>query len=475
MHANSESLSLLIAGSRKEEAESLVESLRRAGLSVRGISSGTPDRLTELVSKERIELILCCAYDPEVDLEGWMAEYEKLDQDVPFIIIADEATDSSMVLDALHAGARDLTTKGDTEHLRALIARELSELERRPGEDRRPRGLEESEKPCPDLVGAAELAPRIIREARLPMDRHPRENEVPRRDTGSTPIDSATPTPGEPLERLRPNASEPRETRKSDLGGTALDEERRIARRIERALDGDGFELFYQPIVSLKGDRQESYQLLPRLRDEDGTLRAAKEFLGIAERSGAMVAVDRWVLRAAISGLAAQRLRGQEIRFFVNIAEATLEEDKLLVWICDYLRHYKARGKWLTLQIREKHARRHAAVSFSRLSAGLRKVRCRMALDGFGADRETQTPLGDLRFEYARFPLELARGLADDRSKQSRLRELTKLCREAGVQTLVPGVEDSRALTVLWTAGIDYVQGNLLQGPSPEIDHGEPV
>jgi EAL domain-containing protein (putative c-di-GMP-specific phosphodiesterase class I) len=398
-----ESVSLLIAASREEEAESLVESLRGGGLSVQTIGSRTPERLKELVSEEGVELILFCAYDPEVDLETWMAQYANLGKDVPFIIIADQATDSSVVVDALHSGARGLTTKGDTEHLRALIARELPDLELRPPRNLSLRWLEQREKSSRDRDGAV------------------------------------------------------------------LDEERRIAGCIQRALDGDGFELFYQPIVSLRGDRRESYQVLLRLRDEDGTLREAKDFLDIATKSGAMAAVDRWVFRNAISELAAQRSKGQEVNFFVNIAEATLQEDKLLVWICDCLRDCKARGNWLTLEILEEHARGNAAV-FARLSNGLRKVGCRIALDRFGEGQKPETLLRSLRPDYVKFPPDPGSGLADDRAKRRRLQELTKLSRDAGVKSIVTGLEDARSLTVLWTAGIDYVQGNFLQRPSPTMD-----
>ena len=54
--------------------------------------------------------------------------------------------------------------------------------------------------------------------------------------------------------------------------------------------------------------------------------------------------------------------------------------------------------------------------------------------------------------------------------KQKRLAELAAAARESGMKTVVTGVEDARTLTVLWTAGIDYVQGNFLQKPSPTIE-----
>lgn len=247
------------------------------------------------------------------------------------------------------------------------------------------------------------------------------------------------------------------------------DEDRRFASTISRALEEDGFQLYYQPIVSLKGDSQENYNVLLRLRDTDRSVHEAKEFLGAAVQAGRMVAVDRWVMRKATAEIAAKRAQGHKVNFFVNIAEETLQEEKLLIWICDNLREHEARGNWLTFQILEDHARRHSA-AFSRLSEGLHKVKCRVALNHFGLGPNSEALLKSLRMDFVKFSPELGKGLADDDAKQRRLLELSGIAREAGVRSVVTGVEDARTLTVLWTAGIDYVQGNFLQKPSPSID-----
>lgn len=372
----SKTATLLMLTSQEEDAEDLVKSLRNGGPAVRGIFTSKPERMEELLSTNPFELILCCEYDPAIELNVCMRQYRELDTDIPLVIVADEATESSVLIDALRSGARDLTKHGDTDHLQLVVAREIADLRHRRSEDR-------------------------LRERR-------------------------------------------------------------------HALEVDGLQLVYQPIVSLKGDSQESYSVLVRLREDDRTLRDAKDFPNAASRSDQMVAVDRWVIRKAIAEVAAQRVHGEKINFFVNVGEETVQEEKLLIWICDCLREFQARGNWLTFQVQEDHARRHAAV-FSRLSEGLRKVRCRVALNRFGEGPNPDLLLRSLRLDYVKFVPELGQGLADDKSKRQRLQELTKLTREAGVKSVVTGVEDTRSLTLLWTAGIDYVQGNFLQKPSSSI------
>lgn len=242
-----------------------------------------------------------------------------------------------------------------------------------------------------------------------------------------------------------------------------------LTTQIDRALQGDGFELFYQPIVSLKGDSQENYSVLLRLRDENQTVREAKEFLPEAIQSGRMVAIDHWVVRHAVAEVAARREQLHKINFFINIAEETLREDKLLIWVCDYLREFQAHGNWLTFQIIEEHARRQSA-SLRKLMDGLNKVKCRLALNRFGLAPNPEMLLKGLQVHFVKFAPELGQGLADDAQKHRRLLDLTKMVRDAGAKTVVTGVEDARSLTLLWTAGVDYVQGNFLQKPADTID-----
>ena len=131
MESLSKSASLLILTSREEEAESLIRSLRNGGLSVQGTFTSKPRLLEELIAANSTDLILCCEYDPDIDIDAWMPKYRSLDRDVPFVIIAGEATESSILVNALRGGARDMTPKGEMDLLQLVVIRELADLEHR--------------------------------------------------------------------------------------------------------------------------------------------------------------------------------------------------------------------------------------------------------------------------------------------------------------------------------------------------------
>ena len=254
--------------------------------------------------------------------------------------------------------------------------------------------------------------------------------------------------------------------------GTAAEEAgRRMVALLDQAL-GRGpaeLQLVYQPIVSLKGDSQENYSVLVRLLAAEGVLHEAKEFIGVAAAAGRLAEIDRWVISHAVAELAKQRTGGHRFNFFVNISEASLQDEALLAWICDRLRDLDVRGSWLTFQFPQEEACRNRR-ALTRLVEGLRQIKCRIALTRCGTLDDSQELMQQLQIDFLLFAQDFAQGLAEDKAKQTDLIAFARLGQECKVKIIVTGVEDPRALTVLWTAEVDFVQGNFLQTPSPTIE-----
>ncbi len=249
----------------------------------------------------------------------------------------------------------------------------------------------------------------------------------------------------------------------------AEDGDEAMAVKIEEALDNDRFLLVYQPIVSLMGDNQENYSVLVRLVDADEQLLEAREFIGAAIRHGLIERIDKWAIRQAIQAMAEHRRAGHKLNFFINLAEDAFRDSSIIVWICDCLREFDARGSWLTFVFQEELVEGNL-VGLSKMIEGLKKIKCRVAVNRFGATERPQALFQGIPLDFVLLLPDFAQGLADDKDKQQRLLSLATLAREYNIKSVVTGVEDARALTVLWTAGVDYVQGNFLQRPSPTLE-----
>lgn len=285
--------------------------------------------------------------------------------------------------------------------------------------------------------------------------------------TPASEIPAAATRPAQP-ETAASGAAPPRLSLSAheDAGETVVVDD--LAERIQRALATEGFTLALQPIISLLGDSREHYSVLLRLRRPDGTLASAGEIIRSAAASGRMADIDRWMIRSALRLLSQRRRIGEHAAFFISLSADLVADEHLLIWICDALREFDIRGSWLTFQMREQDAQAQPG-RWADLVAGLREIRCRICVNQHGlVDALDSSAVG--RPDFVKLAPALAAGLSADKDKQQHLLELIRLARARDIRSIITGVEDSRALNLLWDAGIEYVQGDYLQPPTTSLD-----
>ncbi len=239
---------------------------------------------------------------------------------------------------------------------------------------------------------------------------------------------------------------------------------------IENALKNDRFRLLYQPIVSLRGDTRENYAVLLRLLDENDEEILPGSFLSQAEQVSLMANIDRWVIEHAIKELVKQRELGHKVKFFINISAAGIADESLLLWICDCLRENDAKGAWVTFQMRDRDLRAHTQAA-KKLADGLSKIRCQLAIDQFGLNPKAETILKHLPIDYIKIDNSFTHGLANSEEAQDKLHEINEIAQAHDVKSIAMAVEDANSLAVLWTVGINYIQGHFLQRPSRNITY----
>jgi diguanylate cyclase (GGDEF)-like protein/PAS domain S-box-containing protein len=242
-----------------------------------------------------------------------------------------------------------------------------------------------------------------------------------------------------------------------------------LERLICHALEHDQFRLVYQPVVSLHGDTRENYAVLVRLLDNNQREIHPDRFLPQAEALGKMPELDRWVIRQGISELTRHRRLGHKVNFFINISGSSLDDDMLLLWICDCLREFEAKGSWLAFQIKDSDARSRIQ-HLHKLLDGLKKIKCKISIDHFGLAPKPEAILHKLPIDYIQFDQQLVKGLAGDQEKQDKLNMLNRMVQKAGSKSIAAGVDETNSLSILWSIGVNYIRGYFIQEPSPHIN-----
>lgn len=246
--------------------------------------------------------------------------------------------------------------------------------------------------------------------------------------------------------------------------------EANLSNLIRYAFENDQFQLAFQPMVSLHGDTRENYAVTVRLIDESQEAIQPEHFLTQVNALNRMPELDRWVIRHAIDELAKQRKQGKKINFLITISGSTLEDDTLLLFICDCLRDYEAKGSWVTFQFDDDEARSHLH-QLQKLTDGLKKIKCKTCLGHFGLAKKPEAILSSIPLDFIQFHSSFLTDLFENQDKQDALNHLNEVVQEQNIKTIASGVEDASSLAILWSIGVNYIRGYFIQEPSISIDY----
>lgn len=243
--------------------------------------------------------------------------------------------------------------------------------------------------------------------------------------------------------------------------------------RLREALDiDDGFVLHAQPIVGLHDDAAEAterFELLVRMRAEDGSLIPPGTFLGLAERYDLVQQLDRWVLSRAVQLIRAREAAGRPVNVTVNLSGRTVNDATIARDLELLLRNDPIREGALTVEVTETEA----IVNIDRariLARDLRALGCRFALDDFGAGFASFYYLKHLAFDLLKIDGEFIRQLPITPTDRLVVRAVVDIAKAMGTQTCAEFVGDDETVQLLRDLGVDYGQGFHLGRPRPVDD-----
>lgn len=233
---------------------------------------------------------------------------------------------------------------------------------------------------------------------------------------------------------------------------------------IRDALDNDNFVLFCQPVFSLQSERITQYELLLRLRDNDGRMVRPFGFLEPADRYGLMAEIDRWVVGHALELLANDSTG--DLRLEVNIAGQSLADHELTSLIEQQIAVTDLDPGRLILEVSENVVAAHLDDA-QRLAKRLRGLGCGFALDDFGSTFASFRHLRDLPVNYLKIDGDLVVTVTESRTGQLTIKSLVELAKGLGAETIAEYVSDDQTLEFLREQGVGYAQGYRIGRPRP--------
>lgn len=245
-------------------------------------------------------------------------------------------------------------------------------------------------------------------------------------------------------------------------------EEAQWVEKINRALEEDRFFLYYQPIVSLQPNVNEKhYELLIRMKDEEGQLVPPGLFLPAAEHYDLSVKIDHWVIQTALSWLEAYSdIIGDNVSWGINLSGQSLANTKLKEFVLDQFSRKEVLHNKVYFEVTETAAIANLDTAIQFIEA-LKKEGCKFALDDFGSGLSSFAYLKNLPVDYIKIDGVFVKNILEDKIDLAMVDAIKDIAKAMGKRTIAEFVENKEIMSCLSGLGIDFAQGYGISKPLP--------
>ena len=239
-----------------------------------------------------------------------------------------------------------------------------------------------------------------------------------------------------------------------------------IERSLKAAIDGHELSVHYQPKISCKDGRVCGVEALTRWQSPVLGCVAPDSFIKIAEDSGQIGSLGRFVLEQSLRDIGPLIEAGADIDLAVNVSTVEIEHPHFVTSVTDLLERFDFAPTRLELEITESMAMRNPQIVLERI-AELRQRGIRFAIDDFGTGYSNLAKLVRMPFDTLKLDRSLIAGVATNSDSLSVVRVALSLAKTLQVRSVVEGVESMDDLKVLVEEGADMAQGFLFSPAVP--------
>jgi EAL domain-containing protein (putative c-di-GMP-specific phosphodiesterase class I) len=236
---------------------------------------------------------------------------------------------------------------------------------------------------------------------------------------------------------------------------------------LQRAVERQQFQVHYQPIVSLATGNITGFEALVRWIHPTRGMVSPAEFIPLAEETGLIQLIDRWVLREACFQLSAwQELFSPEIplTMSVNLSSVQLAQLGLIERLDQIIKETGIQGHNLKLEITESAIMENATTGTVMLKQ-LKALGVQLSIDDFGTGYSSLARLHQLPIDTLKIDRSFVSQMGDDSESLEIVRTIITLAHSLEMDVIAEGVETTEEWQQLRSLNCEYAQGYFFSKP----------
>jgi len=229
--------------------------------------------------------------------------------------------------------------------------------------------------------------------------------------------------------------------------------------KITKALKDNQFRLFVQEISEINQTTPTThYEILIRLKNEDGSFTSPNAFIPAAERYDLMPQIDRWVIECAFSNI------DKQTNYSINLSGLSTCDPTLAQYIESLQKIHDIDATRITFEITETAAIQNIDKCLL-LIKSLKALGFQFSLDDFGSGLSSFSYLKNLTVDYLKIDGSFVKEIVDDSTSYAMVKSINEVGHTMGLKTIAEFVENKDILERLKEIGVDYAQGYYIHKP----------
>jgi len=236
---------------------------------------------------------------------------------------------------------------------------------------------------------------------------------------------------------------------------------------LRRAVHHREFYLQYQPIVSLEDGCTTGFEALLRWRHPERGVVPPAEFIPVAEETGLIVPIGRWVLQEACTVMEDWRGRYPAVSSMtmaVNLSSHQFAHSDLVEEVREILADTSLEGSSLRLELTESIIMERAELTAGMLTR-LKALEIRLSVDDFGTGYSSLSYLNRFPLDTIKIDRSFVGAMVRDRENLEIVRTIITLAHALEMDVVAEGVETAEQAEELRSMGCEYAQGRYFSAP----------